>query len=209
MAQVQASSYIHNAPVGAQYKSVWDAGRTMLQQHYQGFLQGTSHAFLPPIFANTYVEEISADGSIKPGSTINPKDSQLKGASINKKGEDFELRVFQRFEHILNSKDDDSVFQDCHMLWKGFAIDSFKVNALLKDHPLLQKEISQFRKKYTTKRATTFGECDMVVLVKDIGLVVVEIKGPISKLKKGVHQCSRMVDFSSHAFESCAQNVPI
>ena len=49
----------------------------------------------------------------------------------------------------------------------------------------------------------------MVVLVKDIGLVVVEIKGPISKLKKGAQQCSRMLDFSSLVFESCAPNIPI
>ena len=208
MAKVQTTSHIHNAPAGANYKSVLDAGRTMLQQHYQGYLEGKSHALLPPIFVNTYVEETAADGSIEPGPNTNPKDKQLKGASINKRGEDFELLVFKYFERLLHDKDS-SRFHDCHILWKGFTIDRYKMNALINDFPGVAPSVLKFRKKYTTKKGSTFGECDMVVLVKDVGLIVVEIKEPLSKLNKGVQQCNRMADFTSLLFETCAQNISI
>ena len=35
--------------------------------------------------------------------------------------------------------------------------------------------------KYTTRVATTFGETDMVFLIKDIGFIVVEIKISVKK----------------------------
>ena len=116
MAQLQASTFTHRAPAGGRYKSLLDAGRTLIREKYPGFLQGTAHAMLPPFFVNVYPEQIGEDGKIKPGPNANPKDKQLEGASVNKLGEDFEFLVFRRFEQILHPTLFDSPFQDCHML---------------------------------------------------------------------------------------------
>ena len=211
MAQLKASKFTHNAPAGTTYNSLLDAGRTMIREKYPGFLYGTTHTLLPPIFVNVYPEQIGEDGKILPGPGIGDNDKQLSGVILNKLGEDFEAVVFRRFEQILHSNVADSPFQDCHMLWKGFTIPGYKMDALLDENPEMELSIVQFRKKHTTKRAFSLGEADIVVLVKNVGLVVIEVKRTLAKLKDGIKQCHRMADFSALVFESCGtkSTIPI
>ena len=90
MAQLQASTHTHHAPAGGRYKSLLDAGRTLIREKYPGFLQGTAHAMLPPFFVNLYPEQMGEDWKIKPGPNTVATNKQLQGASVNKLGEDLE-----------------------------------------------------------------------------------------------------------------------
>ena len=209
MAQLHAFRVTHNARAGTKYDSLLDAGRTMLKEKYPGYLQGISHAFIPPIFVNVYPEPVNVDGKIKPGPNIDVNDKQLKGATINKMGEDLEALVFRRFEQVLHPMVIDSPFKDCHLLWKGFTVVGYKVDALLDGNPGLKQKIQEFRKKYTTKRAFSFGETDLVVLVKNVGLVVIEVKQPLTKIMNGAKQCHRMAHFSSLVFETSGSKAPL
>ena len=200
---------IHHAPAGSSYESLSDAGSTLLREKYTGFLEGTANALLPPIFVNKYPEQIGKDGTIKPGSSIHPNDTQLKGITINKLGDDFEASIYQRFEQFLHPCLSDSPVQNCHILWKGFTIYDYKMEALLRENPELNQKITEFRKKYTTKRGSSLGEADIVILVKYVGVVVIEIKRPLQKLKKGKQQCQRMAVFSSLVFESCGTSTSL
>ena len=202
MAQVHASSIIHKAPAGATYKSLLDAGRTMLKEMYPGFVNGTSHALIPPIFVNEYPEQVGSDNKILRGPSTDVNNKQLLGAVTNKVGEDFETRVFRRFEQMLHPNVSDSPFKDCHLLWKGLTIPEYKVDALIDEDLAMREEIQKFRKKHSTNGSSFLGEADIVVLVKNVGLVVVEIKRSVKKVNNGIKQCERMTDFSSLVFDS-------
>ena len=67
----------------------------------------------------------------------------------------------------------------------------------------MKPKLQQFREKYglTSKKSSVYGEADMVVYVKDIGLVVLEVKRSLQELGKGSDQCFRMSDFSSITFQ--------
>ena len=208
-AQLSAVQYVHHAPSGTRYQSILDAGLTMLRKQCNGFLQGTSNTMLPPIFTTSLPEQVGVDGAIIPGPSINPGDSKLKGVTNNKRGEDLEALVFRRFEQLLHPRLSDLPLQDCQILWQGLKINGFKVDALLADHPHLQQRILDFRKTFTTKNATTFGEADIVVLVKNVGLVVLEIKRSLPKVKDGKKQSRRMAEFASILFESCSPGIAL
>ena len=207
--QLHASHYVHNAPAGSRYSSILDAGRTILEEKCHGFLRGNSHVMLPPILINVYPEQVGTDGCIKPGPRTAEHDKQLKGATVNKLGEDFEVSVFRRFEQLLSPNLIDSSLQECHILWRSFMISGYKVDALLNEHPKLHQKVLDFRKKYTTKKGRSFGECDMVVLIKNVGLVIIEIKCSRSKFLEATKQCNRMAHFASIVFESCAPDATI
>ena len=122
--QLAASRFCHNAPAGTKFKSILDAGRTLLRERYQGFLEGTSHALIPSLFVNCVTEEVGQDGKVVPGPDIDP--AKLVGTNHWKRGEDFEIIIFRRFEQILCSHDSSSLLlPQCHILWKGFKIDGF------------------------------------------------------------------------------------
>ena len=91
-------------------------------------------------------------------------------------------------------------------MWVGFDILKYKVAALLSEYPGLSAAVDKFRRKHTKKAATTFGEADMVFLIKDIGIIVVEIKKSANKKMAGYKQCQRMSDFASLVFDGCTPN---
>ena len=47
------------------------------------------------------------------------------------------------------------------------------------------------------------------MLVKNVGLVVVEVKRPLAKLKNGMQQCDRMADFSALVFEESGSSTSL
>ena len=99
MAQLTAPKYMHNAPAGSQYKSILEAGRTLLHEKYSNFMRGSTNALIPPILINDIPEEVDSEGHIVPGSDISTSDEKyLQGVKFRKLGEDLELRVFRRFE---------------------------------------------------------------------------------------------------------------
>ena len=202
--QKSANQCIHNGPAGSRYNSMLDAGYTMLQQNNANFLRGTSNAMIPPIFVGSIPDQVGQDGCIIPGPSIDPYDTKLVGATQRKRGEDFEALVFRKFEQMFHSKLSDTSLNHCHILWQGLKINNFKVEALLSDHPNLLPKVLDFKKKFTTKNAKTYGEADIVVLVKDIGVIVLEIKRTLNKVKDGKTQCHRMADFAKIIFESCS-----
>ena len=81
--------------------------------------------------------------------------------------------------------------------------------ALLREHPEVTLKAEKFRKKHTTKQATTFGESDMMVLVRNVGLVVLEIKRSVKKIKDGIKQCNKMQNFASLVFETCSSDITL
>ena len=97
-------------------------------------------------------------------------------------------------------------FATSELLWVGFDILKYKVAALLSEYQGLAVAVDRFRKRYTTKAATTFGEADMLFLIKDIGIIAVEIKRSINKKMAGYKQCKRISDFASLVFDGCAPN---
>ena len=175
----------------------------MLKEMYPGFVNGTSHALIPPIFVNEYPEQVGSDNKILRGPSTDVNNKQLLGAVTNKVGEDFETRVFRRFEQMLHPNVSDSPFKDCHLLWKGLTIPEYKVDALIDEDLAMREEIQKFRKKHSTKGSSFLGEADIVVLVKNVGLVVVEIKRSVKKVNNGIKQCERMAHFSAIVFDSC------
>ena len=198
MAQLQAYVLSHNAPAGSQYRSLLEAGRTTLELSYPGFLEGKCHALLPPILKNSLPEEIGLDSRIasNPYQLYDTKQKrQLEGHSKRKMGEDLEVLVFQRFEQVL---------QPSQFLWKGFTVSKEKMYILERDHPDLKDKIQNFREKYdlNSNTASIYGEADMMVYVKDVGLVLIEVKCSAKELNKGVEQCHKMGDFCSIVFDS-------
>ena len=198
------SPLVHHAPAGKHYHSIKEAGRTLLDINFGGFLEGKSHATIPPIYVNKNPEEVGDDGLIVPGPGFNKDD--LKGADHEKLGEDLEIKVFQQFEKILGKPIDACGFAIPELLWVSFDIIKYKVAALLSEYPGLAAAMDKFRKRYTSKAATTFGEADMLFLIKDIGIIAVEIKRSINKKMAGYKQCKRISDFASLVFDGCAPN---
>ena len=138
------TNYIHLAPAGTRYNSISHAGRILLESQCSGFLAGTSHAMLPPIFRTKLPEPVDGHGKITAGETPTPSailgynkqyearglnfnllqratKDQLQGATDRKRGETFETLIFNRFEHILNPRADFQV-SDCQLLWQGVKI---------------------------------------------------------------------------------------
>ena len=217
MAGAQASTCIHHAPAG-RYNSLLDAGRSILLEKYPGFLEGSSHALIPPIFVNEHPEEVGLDGKIKAGTNAHAHIKQFEGAVTNKFGKDFETLIYQRFEQVFHPTLVDSPYQDCHILWKGLEVSTYKLHAFRNEYPKLEPRVLDFLKNHTKKtkkkNAITLGEADIVVLVKNVGLVVIEVKRPQSKLasthesleKKSRKQSDRMAELFSIVFEGCSTN---
>ena len=129
----------HNAPAGNKYASIKHAGRTLLENNFSGFLKGTSHAIIPPIFINEYPEQVDKDGKISPGPKFTQTD--LQDLYNNKVGEDHEICVFRRFEEVLGTSlpDASSLVKTCHLILKGFRLMKYKVEALLDENPGLSQ----------------------------------------------------------------------
>ena len=200
---------IHHAPAGSRYSSIEEAGRSLLKTNFSGFLERKSHQIIPPIFLNRCPEETDSEGFLVPGPGFAKDD--LKGENNEKVGEDLEIRVFQQIEKIFGKTPAISGFTDPELFWRGMTIPKYKMEAFLKEYPQVTAETDQFRKKYTTKKSTTFGESDLMVLVQDVGLVVVEIKRSAKKIKDGIKQCRRMQEFASLVFKVCSTgiNLPV
>ena len=159
---------------------------------------------LPPIYISKCPEEVNDDGLVVPGPGFSNDD--LKGANSEKVGEDLEIKVFSHFERILGKPLGACGFATPELLWVSFDILKYKVAALLSEYPGLAAAVDKFRKRYTSKAATTFGEADMLFLIKDIGIIAVEIKRSASKKMAGYKQCERMSHFASLVFNGCAPN---
>ena len=75
---------VHNAPAGSKYKSIKDAGRTLLDANFDGYLKGLRHEMIPPIYMNKCTEETASDGLIVPRPGLNQSD--LVGLNREKVG---------------------------------------------------------------------------------------------------------------------------
>ena len=201
------SSIIHQAPVGRRYSSIKDAGKTLLDTNFNGFLDGKSHEIIPPILLNNFPEEVDSKGLIVPGPGFGQSD--LEGENNEKMGEDLEIRFFQQIEKVFGMPLAVSGFPDPELFWRGLTIPKYKMEALLREHPEVTLKVEQFQKKYTAKNSTTFGESDMIVLIRNVGLIVVEIKRSIKKIKDGIKQCNRMQNFASLVFETCSSDITL
>ena len=159
----ESQSVVHNAPAGDKYdKGVYQAGQTLLSKYCTHYpRQHTLSHQIPPLCPTKFPGIISLDKS----KSTRKQDAQFEGLQVNKYGERCEYLVHSAFTTLIKTTTPDPPI----LVVNNFSLDEYnqfhKISALKGELPGLK-----------LKGVKTNGEHDMVVFVKDMGVVLIEIK---------------------------------
>ena len=203
---------IHNAPAGGVYTSIIEAGSDLLKTNCKAFYKGEAHAILPPIFVNKFTEERGKDGLLIPSALVGNDQKQMKlysGETANQRGEDMELLVHRKIDKMLATENVD--FK--HLLLHRFNITKASIDVLSAEFPDIKSMIDSFYiecKGGPRKRDIyQLGESDIVVLVQDVGVIAIEIKGSATKLTAGIKQARKLKKLAEIVFTGCAPDLSL
>ena len=138
---------------------------------------------------------------------------QFKGATSRQRGEDKELFVSTRFEQMLKGiPQDGAPDQNSYLLLRNLSIESFKLDAIIACYPSLQNEIEGLKVKHVKKKKRVrleFGETDIIVFIRNVGVVVGEVKSSMGNAAKGTKQARKITSLLKILFEYCAPGVAL
>ena len=125
----------HIGPAGSVYTSISDAGKHILHQNCQDYVNNTASCMMPPFFVNEYPELTHASGAVVPAERVQQKD--LKDLNSHTIGECNERTVYKQISKIAQNSSDLLVLrsfnlrkQNCEILAQQYPdmkvlIDSF------------------------------------------------------------------------------------
>ena len=153
-------------PAGTQH-DVRTAGANILNTFCHSYPDTETHSLLPKFFGDNITE------LMEPQENLSRRElDQFRGRLINQVGEGHELEVFNIFVRLIRQKN----ISPTLLILRKFEMDTnnpmnlnLKRNAL---HSLLPN--------INLKSVNTIAENDFVVLVKNVGVVCIEVKGSIS-----------------------------
>ena len=159
-----APGLTHLAPAGQTFRSIKDAGSSILLKNCPGFASNTHSYILPELLPNVYPEGIDV---VTGRPTVNPtiSISEHQGLVFDISGDEAERTVF----HLLNSVVKKPL-PDATLVLHSMGFDQKKVEALITEHPAMRSDLQAFLGRHSTG-----GECDFVCFVNGVGVVLIEV----------------------------------
>ena len=166
-------------PAGQNYESINDAGKQTLLQYFDTF-PNTSHSFIvPPVFRTSYPESLDTPSKTierPPRPLTKEEENKYLGIVLNSQGEQAECRGFQVFEKLVKQSN-----HQPKIIFQGFKPDTTR----FAKRTALENELGM-----SLNHLKMQAEYDFLVLVKDLGVVLVEVKLKLSEqvLRKAQQQ---------------------
>ena len=168
-------AYITNsAPAGAFYRNIFHAGHQNLNLHARQFPYQPNSAILPPIYTSKYTERIdpATNKPVPRPDLVNPTTAQqheewkhYEGLVGTHSGSEAEWLMFQQLDAMVQKQSSDAI-----LVLHSFAMNEPKMQALSIDVPTTLQKLQHFR-----NHGTKF-EADFLILVRNVGIIVVEVK---------------------------------
>ena len=165
----------HIAPGGATYNNLLDAGNQNLVLHAKSFPYQNNSATIPPFYTTKYPERIDPTTKkpvMRPDlqqpvtDQQNAERQEYEGLVTNQSGSECERIVFHHLQGVVNRQPSDAI-----LVLHDFQMNYPKLHALSIDVPTTLMELKQ----YVKKESPDF-QADFLVLVRNVGLILVEVK---------------------------------
>ena len=181
-----------HAPAGQTYSGIEEAGKCTLRDNANGFPNTDSSSMLPPQFRTEYPDPRDETGDIakKIGPLNRRGCNTFVGKIANANAEDAEYAVFQVFEKIVNRDNNPPL-----LVIRNFELDRHLSKPF--HTAVLSAEL-----RMNFNGVFTRGEFDTVVFIKNVGLLLIEIKSrhTVKQLAKAEDQLKNGALFFQHIY---------
>ena len=160
---------IHNVPVtvttfgpAGTPQNLRESGANLLDTFCNSYPDTETHTLLPGFFGDNITE------LIEPKENLSRKqEDRVHGRAINQAGEDHEITVFNFFVRLIRQKN----LSDTLLVMRTFEMDT--------KNPMNMKRraLTSLLPSINLTSVNTEAENDFVILVKNLGVVFVEVKG--------------------------------
>ena len=176
-----AGSIIHHAPAGGKYSDIREAGEKTLATFCDNFPVSQSSFILPVLWETNHPENLKSEAEVsaadRPG---------LQGLERNIHGERAEYQLYRVLNSHIRQFPADSI-----LAMLSYRLDNDNSRNLKKK--AIQKELPQIN----LKDVNTHREHDAIIIVRNIGVVLVEVKtsAKLENLAKGEEQLRSSEEF--------------